>query len=249
MTSNPYDTRAAFDAGYRLDVEPWGHPNTRPSVQVGYLYCGLSRYARVRAEYLRERLGLLPGARVLLLGAGFGWTAEGLAKLGVEVVSTDTSSYVHAAKATCECEEIAEAVRAAGLDPEGEGRTVVERINRDLGRACPCADGGAHVPRALLPILDEDLITPESRKRLLEAAGGPFDWAVSEDVLSLLSEEEARALHAAMAEVARQVAHVLAPDGPAGKPGGETSLVRLEGSRRLSDYERIIPGAKILVYP
>ena len=50
------------------------------------------------ARILINALNLRPGQKILLIGAGFGWTAEWLEEEGISVTATDTSTWIQTNK-------------------------------------------------------------------------------------------------------------------------------------------------------
>jgi hypothetical protein len=60
---------------------------------------------------------------------------------------------------------------------------------------------------AVLPILNEDSLTEQSRANVLNAIGGHIDWVITEDCLPILSDEECIALVNALHLYGGKVAH------------------------------------------
>lgn len=91
-------TKALFDLAYDFGAEPDGHPNTREEIRLHYERAALWPDMVRRAGFFAQHFGLTSTSRVLLVGAGFGWTVEALGNLGVRAIGTDTSPYVQANK-------------------------------------------------------------------------------------------------------------------------------------------------------
>lgn len=180
-----------------------GYPKNR-RVRLNYDRAVMLPIARRHAEGLVGALELFDGQSIGLTGGGFGWTAEELAKLlpNSRIITTDTSSWVQAKKDLPATDNYRAAIQAAGLDPDrGEGAALLAEMD----------DGG---PMARVTILDESLSDNASRNRVKGAAGGAFDWAISEGALVWLADDECVALDDWMQQIASNVAHLLMPYDP-----------------------------------
>lgn len=67
---------------------------------------------------------------------------------------------------------------------------------------------------AAVPILDADCRTQKGRDVITAALGGSVDWAISEDVLPILTNTECRDLIQGMRILAPEVAHWITPCRP-----------------------------------
>ncbi len=189
--SDPVSWSNAYQIGYPKNRRVW----------LNYDRAVMLPIARRHAEGLVGALRLVDGQSIGLTGGGFGWTAEELAKLlpNARIITTDTSSWVHAKKDLPATDNYRAAITAAGLDPySGEGAALLAEMD----------DGG---PMARVTILDESLSDNASRNRIWGAAGGTLDWAISEEVLPWLADNECVALDIWMQQIASNVAHLLTP--------------------------------------
>lgn len=174
--------KSLFDLAYSLNVEPDGHPNTREAITLHYNRAALYPEMLRRAEFIKQQFNLGSADRVLIVGCGFGWTAEALASLGVECIGTDVSAYVQANKAASEDADIAAAVAAVGLSAtSGEGLAHYNRLRGDGVRT-----------RAT--ILNEDSSTTTSRNRVKAAFSAGITLIITEDLVTSLTDAECASL-------------------------------------------------------
>jgi hypothetical protein len=134
-----------------------------------------------RAQAFITILGLTLSDRILIVGCGFGWTAEALAGLGYTVVGTDVSAYIQSNKTLSEDSDISTAISAVGLSPtSGEGLSHFNRLKGDGTRT-----------RAT--VMNEDSAGTSSRNRVKNVLGTPT-IAISEDLVTSLTDAECVAL-------------------------------------------------------
>lgn len=175
-------TKELYDLAYSSDAEPDGHPNTRPGIRLHYnryvLYPEMVR----RAQAFIDLLGLTLSDRILLVGCGFGWTAEALAGMGYTVIGTDVSSYIQGNKNLSEDTDISNAISAVGLSPtNGEGLVHFNRLRGDGVRT----RGN---------VLNEDSASNPSRNRVKNALGSDPTIAITEDLVTSLTDAECATL-------------------------------------------------------
>ena len=169
--------KALFDRAYSFNAEPDGHPNTRGEIRLHYNRYVLFPEILRRAQYFIQQFGLTPASRVLVVGAGFGWTAEALVSLGIPAIGTDTSTYIQNNKAVSEDVEIRDAIAAVGLDPMSAAG--LSHFNRLRG------DG----IRTRANVMAEDHATNASRNRVKNALGG-ITLCITEDLVTSLTDSE-----------------------------------------------------------
>lgn len=224
----PFDTRADFDNYYALSGEPWGYVSAdRPGGKPIMLHYNdwwvgsamRDRYALKIASRLMP-LTSLPGARIGLIGAGFGWLGEGLADLGATVVGTDISSYILNEKSNTEEADLRDYITAAGLDPDTDkiigpdGRQETDPLDLYLrgGRANP-------QPRqSRIQVIGEDSSSRKSRRDIAQVCGGGFDHIVTEELLNSVDDAQAFTicdfLSQASSEWGGEITHILSPLQP-----------------------------------
>lgn len=122
-----------------------------------------------------------PAVRVILVGAGFSWTAEAFEDFGfTNVVGIDTGTYVQANKDTSEEAEIDAAITAIGLDPTtGPGKKFKDRSHKPGNRS-----------RASRGVLNEDLKTGGSRNRVKQAINNGVDCVLTEELVNNYTDAE-----------------------------------------------------------
>lgn len=182
MAFKTWNTQADWDAAYNLSGETDGHPNTRPEVRLGYCRSIGFEQARLNAAAFVSLLTLTPTTPIVIIGAGFGWTAEVLSQSPytmTSVISVDVSTWIQANKSLSETADISARIVAAGLDPlTGRGAELLARH----------ADGGT---RARVSILNEDLSSNASRNRVKQAIANQTPaWCVTEFMLESLTDAE-----------------------------------------------------------
>jgi hypothetical protein len=217
--------KALFDLAYESNAEPDGHPNTRPAIRLHYnryvIFPGLVR----RVQQLIEILGLTESDRILLIGAGFGWTAEVFNGMGYTAAGTDTSPYIQSAKDTTEDSEVDAALRATGLDPGSNGMTHYNRLR----------NGGT---RARATVLDEDSMSRQSRGRVTRALWEPT-IVITEDLVTSLTDTEAVALHAELVQYGARVVHFLTENANPNPPFEFNS-------KSLAGWKLIFPSSTVI---
>ncbi len=191
-------TKQDFDKFYYKRGEPWGYPGSRQPIMVHYHNWSIHQWQRtVFAPKLAQVLGLVSGQAVILVGAGFNATAEGLNALGIRVIGTDLSTYIQNQKAQTEEAEIRDAIIAAGLNPDTDlilgpdGQKTLDPLEHLLrgGRANPQVRGWGQ-------ILGEDLRTNGSRNAVIRAfeeqyPSTPIRYIITEEVLNSITDAEA----------------------------------------------------------
>lgn len=195
-----FNTKADFDAAYSVGVEPNGHPGNRQQVKVGYTRAGVYRFNRYNAGKLVELFNWPLDTAIVFVGAGFAWTAEVLeTEYGyTNILGIDTSSWIQDNQDLSEEADLNESITAVGLDPStGEGLAVKNNI----------FDGGNR-RRASRPVKDEDGRNNGSRNRIRNALGGTIDLAITENVLSTLSDAEVLQLSDIMNQFATTAIHL-----------------------------------------
>ena len=189
----PVWDKAAFDQFYSSGAERWGHPNTRPQIRLHYHWYPIIQWqASDYAPRLFSVLSMNAGDSVVLVGAGFNGTGQGLADLGIDVIAIDTSAYIQGEKGNTEEAEIRAAIVATGLDPDVDliigpsGQADLDPLDLylDGGRASPAVRGKG-------TILEEDMSKRNSRNAIKAALASTPRYAISEEVLNSISDADA----------------------------------------------------------
>lgn len=238
-----YDTKNDFDATYKLNAEPHGHRGGRATVYLHYNYCVLKRLMQKKAAMYQRLFKLNPSTKMLIVGAGYGWATE---LLDADAISTDTSTYIHNSKTTCECLDIKAAIMKVGLDPNrGEGLEVFNKISAS-GRNCLCGGESNTVPRCAVPLINETLTTVESRERLKTASFTP-DLIITEYVLSCLTDEEIINFNTAIKDIGGvEVIHSIAHLGDGNREKELSVRNQIFNWKTLTEFKEMLPGEKFL---
>lgn len=114
----PTFDKLAYEKFYSFNAEPFGHINTRPGIRSHYNDFVVGKGQRKLAAKLASATGMRSGARCVIIGAGFGWTCEGLVAQGIEAAGTEISEWVLAEKDNTEETDLREYIGRAGLNPD-----------------------------------------------------------------------------------------------------------------------------------
>jgi hypothetical protein len=181
-----YNTKADFDAAYDLGAEgDTGRPAGRPEIRLGYSRAVLWDAHVARAAKLVELFNWPTTTKILIVGAGYAWTAEALETNHgyTNIVTTDTSGYIQTTQDTDETADLDAAITAVGLDPaSGEG---LAKRGHLIGKG----GGSGNRRRHSRPVENEDLSNNGSRNRIRQILGD-IEVGISEELISTLSDAE-----------------------------------------------------------
>ncbi len=247
MPLKDWDLASTWRDQYRSAITQYfdRYPSTRPHIEVGYMDFPFGWSWRGNPEWTERRFfGLakdragnliktlnLAGKSVAVIGAGFGWTVEGLNERGISAVGTDTSAWILG-----ELENTEEAEARAALD--GAGITGAEQdtfeiqcsVPPSVSLPLPFALKSAHDPAqaakgrvkwtvnalqfmqrstwgrpgrgAVGKLLGEDGGSTNSKRSIANAVGGSIDVIITEYALSSLDDNEALSFCALLADLA-----------------------------------------------
>jgi hypothetical protein len=220
--------KALFDAAYEVSAEPDGWPHTREGIRLHYNRWAFYPEAQRRAAFFVQQFGLGPTSSVLLLGCGFGWTAEALSDLGIDVVGTDVSPYIHSVKDTPEDSELSAEITRVGLDPaSGEGLAHLQRLRA----------GGV---RTRGKVLNENSANNASRNRVRQALkSGNVTLVITEDVITSLTDSEITTLRGHAAGYGVPLAHFVTENANPAPPFGFNS-------KTLAQWKALLPNDTII---
>lgn len=250
-----YNSKTAFDDTYKRGAEwQWGHPNTRTEVTLHYHRFVQLPVKRQEITRLAGALGWNTNTRALIIGCGFGWSAEVLlTELGVaDVAGTDTSAYIQAAKDTDEDADLMAAIQAVrSVDPR-TGIPVADTQPLDpasgdgLRLFNAMRNAGAARSALASDVLGEDLADNRSRNAIRQRLGTGID-VVTEFVMENLTDVEAQGLHNRIAQIAgvASVTHYVGtnnhyPVGP--RPTRSGGLITYN-AKPLAVWKALIPDA------
>ncbi len=171
------------------------------------------------AEGLARLLELISASKIILVGSGYGWTAEILKDMlpGIAINCTDTSKVIQARKDTTEQIEIEHQFQDCGADLD-----LVHKF-------CDFK------PRARERIYNEKLDTPASRAVMRQ--GRDFDWIISENVLDCMGDGEAVTLagHMRSTVMGGKVAHIITP------PRENREIPKGYNLKSVEDWKELLP--------
>lgn len=180
MPRKTYNTKADFDADYSVRVEST-RPSTRPWIKMGYCRAAFYPAGQRRAQKLVDIFGWPTDTKILIVGAGYAFTAEALEVEHdyANIVTTDTSPHIQATQDQDEETEVNAAISAVGLNPaSGEGLAKKNAIWTPGNRR-----------RHSRSIQNEALNNNGSRNRIRSVLNG-VQVAISEEVVTLLDDSE-----------------------------------------------------------
>jgi hypothetical protein len=171
-----FDTKADFDNAYRFNAP------SNAAVKLGY-HRSVAFEGRHRpiADNLVRIFGWPTNTNILIVGAGFAWTAEIMEDYYgyTSLITADTSSWIQSAQDTDEESEVDAAITSAGLDPSsGDGLAVKNSMYSPGNRR-----------RATRAVENESLANNGSRNRI-RGILGDIAVGITEDVLPTLSDAE-----------------------------------------------------------
>lgn len=219
--------KAMYDLAYDMGAEPDGHPNTRGEIRLHYHRYVLFPEMLRRAQFFVQQFSLTAASRVLVVGCGFGWTAEALSALGIPTIGTEISSYIQTNKSLTEDADIAEAIAKVGLTAvAGEG---LGHFNRLRG------DG----VRTRATVMEEDNMNNASRNRVKNGLGGSITLCITEDVLTSLTDAECSSLRVAIEKYGVPMCHFVTEFANSNPPFNFNS-------KSLADWKLTFPNDTII---
>jgi hypothetical protein len=132
---------------------------------------------------------------IVIIGGGYGWTAEILIQNGINATVVDTSDHIINTYNTSEEQELREYLIGQGFDPDrlNDGAVGIRFMSPENPQAWVNPweywlrqDG----VRTSVPILDEDLSTQGSRRNVINAGERRPDAILTEIVMDSMETEE-----------------------------------------------------------
>lgn len=220
--------KALFDLAYSENAEPDGHPNTRSEIRLHYHRYIMYPQALRRAQFFVQQFNLTAADHVLVVGCGFGWTVEALVGMGIDAVGTDVSAYIQGNKSLTEDSDISAEIAKVGLSSvSGEG---LGHFNRLRG------DG----VRTRAKVLNENSSNNASRNRVRqEFVGGTVTLAISEDIVTSLTDAECAQLRTFISNYSVPICHFVTEFA---NPNPPFSF----NSKSLADWKAMFPNDTIV---
>ena len=207
-------TKEVYDSMYRSSGERRGrYPGTRPPINLHYHWWGVGYHMRNNfRDRVAPALKLRPGAHVLMLGSGFGWSMEGLDEIGVSSLGTDLSPHCIDCRELSEEDELIACIKEAGHpDPDdywviGDGPDV-ERPPPWVLRPHPNGSGNLHWQirpldlylrerwggplRSKAKVLPEPVDTNSARATVERNSNKRITHIITEEVVNCLDDDKA----------------------------------------------------------
>ena len=199
MPLKDWNLKSTYDSAYSIRAERFhgGHPSTRPEIRLSYHRTALLPWCASRAANFKRILNLQPTQNILIVGAGYGWTAECLInEQGIpNILVTDTSAYIQSTKDQSGLSEINDAIRKVGIDPDSpEGIRISTKLNTGI--------------RSRIPIINESALTDDSILRI-RSLMNPIHLILTEDVLDSLTDLEAIHLSTQLHKLSNNIVHFI----------------------------------------
>jgi len=227
-----WNTKAAYDDSYRIRGERWGRPAWRTPFYTHYndFIIGENQRNYKATQLLPYILG-----NTVVVGAGYGWTVEGLISAGVNAIGTDISNHILTTKGTDEESDLRDYIIEAGIDPDLDwclcdpahpNAVWMENPHAKIAATGEFAPGHfewmcspinlVHTrtgSRSVVTIADEDSTTENSRQQIRNQLGS-VDMVITQAVLNAIPNSEVLDLCQHMAGFNCPVVHILSPLQP-----------------------------------
>lgn len=218
---------------------------SKPSgVWVGYQRIPREGATLQYAQRIIQGCELTNTDEILIIGAGYGWVAEKIEELlpGIRVVAIDNSAHINGNKGESDEAEIRQLMLDQNFDPDGAD---AERLNE-------LTDKGPRSRHHTL--LNEDALSGGSRARIRQArVKNDFDWAITENVLPWLFDDECELLTTVMHSLAVSVAHLVTPwmadkaTQPEPEPTWNWKLIEPDPQHpTIGDWKTLLPNDRII---
>jgi len=147
----------------------------------------LKNSASLRMQQLVTKLNIVTGSRIVVIGAGFGWSVEWLNANGYIAIAVDPNQYLITKAPTSEEPEITTLIESTGRDKnelridvhgDGKEKPILDILVRQDGK------------RTSETLIDEEMKNNGSRKAVHNVISKNMDYVITENLLSTLSDAE-----------------------------------------------------------
>ncbi len=185
--------KQTYDSMYRLPLWRWGVRGS-PRVPYGhYTWFGHQGANELHAKTFIDLPGFAQVSDVVMIGGGFGWTAEKLVDHGINVINVEISPYVLAEKDQSEEQQLRDDLVKFGFDPDNLPVCIGPDYNTpvDPWSFWLRPDG----KRTSITTVEEDMSTQASRQAVRSAISNNIDAIVTEFTIdSYAVDDDAGAL-------------------------------------------------------
>jgi len=137
-------------------------------------------------QRLVAKLNIVIGSRIVVIGAGFGWSVEWLNANGYIAIAVDPNQYLIDKAPTSEETEITTLIDAKGRDKNELRIDPSDQIEKPLLDILVRQDG----KRTSETLIDEDMKNNGSRRAVWNQLSKNMDYVITENMLSTLSDAE-----------------------------------------------------------
>jgi hypothetical protein len=137
-------------------------------------------------QALVTKLNIVTGARIVVIGAGFGWSVEWLNANGYIAIAVDPNQYLISKAPTSEETEITTLITAKGRDKNELRIDPSDKIEKPMLDILVRQDG----KRTSEILIDEDMKNSGSRRAVWNQFSKNMDYVITENMLSTISDAE-----------------------------------------------------------
>lgn len=232
----------ATHLGIICDAEPDGHPGTRAAVWLVYARHHVIPILIERWGWLVPLLGLTSTTTIAIIGAGYGYSLDVLADMGItRVVGTEPTAGLRAKATQPEDGDVQTAIEAVGLSiTSGRGLELYTRLRDRPGQA-RCVRSA--------DLLADDLASNQSRTRVrnaLLAKGGSSFTVITENVLTVLSNSECTTLAGRIRQIngVARVVHLVSEASI--KAGTRRDINTPYNSKTVTEWKALLPNDTVV---
>ena len=190
MPIQDWTLQATWDAAYKIKADERigdGKGSLTNPLRTHYHNFIVKNAIGRTMQALVIKLGIVTSSRIVVIGAGFGWSVEWLNANGYIAIAVDPNQYLIDKSFTSEEGEITTLIVSKGrdtnesrIDVHGDGQTkpLLDILVRQDGK------------RTSETLIDEEMKNPGSRKAVHSAIGKNMDYVITENMLSTLSDAE-----------------------------------------------------------
>ena len=189
MQIQDWTLQSTWDNAYKIKADERigdGKGSLTNPLRTHYHNFILKDSAGFRMQNLVTKLNIVTGSRIVVIGAGFGWSVEWLNANGYIAIAVDPNQYLIGKAPTSEEFEIATLIEAKGGDINAHRIDPTDKIEKPILDILVRQDG----KRTSETLIDEDLKKVNSRKAIHSAIGKNMDYVITENMLSTLSDAE-----------------------------------------------------------
>ncbi len=190
MPIQDWTLQSTWDNAYKIKADERigdGKGSLNNPLRTHYHNFVLKNSAGLGMQKLVTKLNIVAGSRIVVIGAGFGWSVEWLNANGFIAIAVDPNQYLIGKAPTSEEPEITTLIEAKGRDKnelridvhgDGKEKPILDILVRQDGK------------RTSETLIDEDMKNNGSRRAVWGELSKNMDYVITENVLSTLTDSE-----------------------------------------------------------